>query len=152
MNLQTELIEYYDVDDAPAATDIIYPNPDEVLLRTNRHNNDYIFDWNKQYGATSRLSELKEMDGDGALSESRENLVDHNTEFRGKSIDFDNTPDGMNNADLRDHGIIDNFMYVYYGPSVPLRNNMGGSIIIAGAVFALAAQILTAVFTMLRYR
>lgn len=58
----------------------------------------------------------------------------------------------LKNEDLRDHDIIDNIMYIYYGSNVTLRKSLGGSIIIAGTVFALAAQILAIVFTLLRNR
>lgn len=148
-NTQPELIEYYDVDDAPVVTDTIYPNPDELLLRSNRHNYDYIADWNNRIkGVTAKFSELKETDSGSTSHE----FIHHITEFRGKSIDFDGTSDDINDADLRDHDLIDNFMYIYYGSNVTVRKNLGGSIIIVGTVFALAAQILTTVFTMLRNR
>lgn len=74
--------------------------------------------------------------------------------FNGKSIDFNirHTMEELKNEDLRDHDIIDNIMYIYYGSNVALRKSLGGSIIIAGTVFALAAQILAIVFTLLRNR
>lgn len=74
--------------------------------------------------------------------------------FKGKSIDFNirHTMEELRNEDLRDHDIIDNIMYIYYGSNVALRKSLGGSIIIVGTVFALAAQILAIIFTLLRNR
>lgn len=76
------------------------------------------------------------------------------TTFKGKSIDFNirHTMEELRNEDLRDHDIIDNIMYIYYGSNVALRKSLGGSIIIVGTVFALAAQILAIIFTLLRNR
>lgn len=78
---------------------------------------------------------------------------------RMKSIDFNSmhqhtfhTMEELKNEDLRDHDLIDNIMYIYYGSNVALRKSLGGSIIIVGTVFALAAQILAVIFTMLRNR
>lgn len=80
------------------------------------------------------------------------NQVDRS--FKGKSIDFNirHTMEELRNEDLRDHDIIDNIMYIYYGSNVALRKSLGGSIIIVGTVFALAAQILAIIFTLLRNR
>lgn len=74
--------------------------------------------------------------------------------FRGKSIDFNmrHTMAELQNQDLRDHNIIDTYMYIYYGSNVTLRKSLGGSIIIVGTVFALAAQILAIIFALLRNR
>lgn len=153
VNQQTELIEYYDVDDAPTATDTIYPNPDELLLRSNRHEYDYAAEWSEQNKrATAKFSDLKEVDSGITEPDVVDALVHHNGEFRGKSIDFDGSSDDTANDDLADHNVIDNFMYIYYGSNMALRKNLGGSIIIVGTVLALAAQILTTVFTMLRNR
>lgn len=80
------------------------------------------------------------------------NQIDNS--FKGKSIDFNirHTMEELRNEDLRDHDIIDNIMYIYYGSNVALRKSLGGSIIIVGTVFALAAQILAIIFTLLRNR
>lgn len=140
------------MDDAATATDTIYPNPDELLLRSNRHDYDYAGEWGEQNKrATAKFSQLKEIDSGITEPDVADALVHHNGEFRGKSIDFDGSPDTAND-DLADHNVIDNFMYIYYGSNMTLRKNLGGSIIIVGTVLALAAQILTTVFTMLRNR
>ncbi|XP_037031888.1 uncharacterized protein LOC119071204 isoform X2 [Bradysia coprophila] len=56
------------------------------------------------------------------------------------------------NDDLKEHDTIDNIMYIYYGSVGTMRKSLGGSIIIVGAVFALAAQILAIVLSLLRNR
>lgn len=43
-------------------------------------------------------------------------------------------------------------MYIYYGSSGAMRKSFGGSVIIVGAVFSLAAQILAIILSMLRNR
>lgn len=50
--------------------------------------------------------------------------------FKGKSIDFNirHTMEELRNEDLRDHDIIDNIMYIYYGSNVALRKSLGGNI------------------------
>lgn len=60
--------------------------------------------------------------------------------------------DDIHNEDLREHDLIDNIMYIYYGSNVALRKSLGSNIIIVGTVFALAAQILAVIFTLLRNR
>lgn len=79
------------------------------------------------------------------------------------------------NEDFKEHDTIDNIMYIYYGSVGSMRKSLGGSkwklnifavvsenstnfftnfsgIIIVGAVFALAAQILAIVLSLLRNR
>lgn len=56
------------------------------------------------------------------------------------------------NEDFKEHDTIDNIMYIYYGSVGTMRKSLGGSIIIVGAVFALAAQILAIVLSLLRNR
>lgn len=118
-------------------------------------------------GVTTKFNELQEIsnpiEADGFEKTDSNTFIDtndhHDSVFRGKSIDFDatqqhtmHTMEELNNEDLRDHDIIDNIMYIYYGSNVALRKSLGGSIIIVGTVFALAAQILTIIFTLLRNR
>lgn len=57
----------------------------------------------------------------------------------------------MNN-DMKGHDFIDNIMYIYYGTNGTLRKDLGGNVIVIGAVFALAPQILTAIILFLRNR
>lgn len=56
------------------------------------------------------------------------------------------------NEDFKEHDTIDNIMYIYYGSVGTMRKSLGSSIIIVGAVFALAAQILAIVLSLLRNR
>lgn len=56
------------------------------------------------------------------------------------------------NEDFKEHDNIDNIMYIYYGSAGTMRKSLGGSIIIVGAVFSLAAQILAIVLSLLRNR
>lgn len=56
------------------------------------------------------------------------------------------------NDDLKAHDAIDNIMYIYYGSNNARRKSLGGSIIVVGTVFALAAQILAIVLSIIRNR
>lgn len=126
---------------------------------------------NSIISGTTKLSELQELDEPGDLKNAIANhdnslkIDATHTSFaessgvdRMKSIDFEmnqhtfHTMEELKNEDLRDHDIIDNIMYIYYGSNVALRKSLGGSIIIVGTVFALAAQILAIIFMMLRNR
>ncbi|EAT42199.2 AAEL006232-PA, partial [Aedes aegypti] len=53
---------------------------------------------------------------------------------------------------MKGHDFIDNIMYIYYGTNGTLRKDLGGNVIVIGAVFALAPQILTAIILFLRNR
>ncbi|XP_062553791.1 uncharacterized protein LOC134219116 [Armigeres subalbatus] len=66
-------------------------------------------------------------------------------------IDDDGSFDSLNN-DMKGHDFIDNIMYIYYGTNGTLRKDLGGNVIVIGAVFALAPQILTAIILFLRNR
>lgn len=57
-----------------------------------------------------------------------------------------------NYSDFKEHDFIDNIMYIYYDTNDTTRKNLGGNIIIVGAVFALAAQILSIVIPLLNSR
>lgn len=59
---------------------------------------------------------------------------------------------GDRNEEFKEHDTIDNIMYIYYGSVGTMRKSLGGSIIIVGAVFALGAQILAIVLSLLRNR
>lgn len=173
-NSSPELIEYYDADDVSIGPDTIYPDPNSLLetdgndgfKSTARHHNNI-----GRSAATTRFNALHELKT--PIDEMKENKLKGRSEvttlidnsggyddgFKGKSIDFDavsqhrlHTDSELNNGDLRDHDIIDNIMYIYYGSNVALRKSLGGSIIIVGTVFALAAQILAIIFTLLRNR
>lgn len=173
-NSSPELIEYYDVDDVSTAPDAIYPVPESVF---NQNRNGGVGGKATKF---NKLQELSSPMGDDGISgkdgggnrggasgggDTAISSIDfdgrseiHETiesgTFKGKSIDFNirHTMEELKNEDLRDHDIIDNIMYIYYGSNVALRKSLGGSIIIAGTVFALAAQILAIVFTLLRNR
>lgn len=170
-NSSPELIEYYDVDDVSTAPDAIYPDP-ESIFNPNRNGLS-------KTGIATKFNKLQELsspmgendmsghnDGNGGnRGNTAISSVDFDTHseihetiergtFKGKSIDFNrrHTMEEYKNEDLRDHDIIDNIMYIYYGSNVTIRKSHGGSIIIAGTVFALAAQILAIIFTLLRNR
>lgn len=181
-NSSPELIEYYDVDDVSPAPDAIYPDPESVFNQNRNGINGKSLiatKFNKLQELSSPMGEgvsAKNEDKDGgdgndnkdhgtgndaaissidfdARSEIHETV--QSGTFNGKSIDFNirqHSMEELKNEDLRDHDIIDNIMYIYYGSNVTLRKSLGGSIIIAGTVFALAAQILAIVFTLLRNR
>lgn len=177
-NSSPELIEYYDVDDASMAPDSIYPNPDLIFNQNIpfiEMNKRLQMDVNKhRNGGATKFNKLQELNNDpmDGIDEMKRivNTVDLITttktittttdanqmgkSFKGKSIDFNirHTTEELQNEDLRDHDIIDNIMYIYYGSNVALRKSLGGSIIIVGTVFALAAQILAIIFTLLRNR
>uniref|UniRef100_A0AAG5CQF0 G-protein coupled receptors family 2 profile 2 domain-containing protein n=1 Tax=Anopheles atroparvus TaxID=41427 RepID=A0AAG5CQF0_ANOAO len=59
--------------------------------------------------------------------------------------------DSLNN-DMKGHDFIDNIMYIYYGTNGNLRKDLGGNVIVIGAVFALAPQILTTMILFLKNR
>lgn len=56
--------------------------------------------------------------------------------------------------DFKGHDLIDSIMYIYYGSNnnTALRTEVGGNIIVIGAVVALAAQILTIILLFLKNR
>lgn len=165
------------MDDVSIGPDTIYPDPDAILpiespetkeKLNGRHRNGF------GRSATTKFNELQEIKIDDepkklhsdmeltattTSANNKHNLIDDSDGFKGKSIDFNvmqqhtlHTVEELNNEDLRDHDIIDNIMYIYYGSNVALRKSLGGSIIIVGTVFALAAQILAIIFTLLRNR
>lgn len=149
-----ELIEYYDLDELTTVPEIIYPDPDAMFNSKNKEN----------LKTTSNELETKMTDAETETA-WHEHEHDQHTEFEseqheifnsdgGGSNNYQNmfTLDDIKNDDLREHDIIDNIMYIYYGSSVALRKSLGGSIIIFGTVFALAAQILSVIFTLLRNR
>lgn len=167
-NSSPELIEYYDVDES-LAPDPIYPDPDSIFQQNLAEHRPFDeFDGSKSHrnsfnknGAT-KFNKLKEVNNPDGMDELRRTTTvetitdasDGDKTFKGKSIDFNirHTMEELRNEDLRDHDIIDNIMYIYYGSNVALRKSLGGSIIIVGTVFALAAQILAIIFTLLRNR
>lgn len=154
---EPELIEYYDLEEVTTAPEIIYPDPDTLFNSKKKENFKTI--------PNTSSTKLSNDAGLGTDQNSREHL---HLDGVGAGDDMDNGVGGvggvgggyqnmlsiedMKNEDLREHDIIDNIMYIYYGSSVALRKSLGGSIIIVGTVFALAAQILAVIFTMLRNR
>nr|XP_040224351.2 uncharacterized protein LOC120950419 [Anopheles coluzzii]XP_040224353.2 uncharacterized protein LOC120950419 [Anopheles coluzzii]XP_040224354.2 uncharacterized protein LOC120950419 [Anopheles coluzzii] len=67
------------------------------------------------------------------------------------TTDDESSFDNLNN-DMKGHDFIDNIMYIYYGTNGNLRKDLGGNVIVIGAVFALAPQILTIIILLLRNR
>lgn len=176
-NSSPELIEYYDVDDASTAPDSIYPDPESIINQKLSENHPFdsseppLNSHRNGKNAATKFNKLQEINNpiSGEMGGEMDNIKhvnaiefdamsnnanDPDTTFKGKSIDFNirHTMEELKNEDLRDHDIIDNIMYIYYGSNVALRKSLGGSIIIVGTVFALAAQILAIVFTLLRNR
>lgn len=129
-NEPPELIDYYDLDadissmDRPSASPEIYPDPDKILISSS---SDTAADTSlhKNFGLHSSAETIIEDDVDQQI---------------------------RNNEDFKEHDTIDNIMYIYYGSSGAMRKSVGGSVIIFGAVFALAAQILAIILSMLRNR
>lgn len=64
----------------------------------------------------------------------------------------DHIGEDAKNEDLKGHDAIDNIMYIYYGSNSARRKSLGGSIIVVGTVFALAAQLLAIVLSIIRNR
>lgn len=169
-NSSPELIEYYDMDDVSTGPDAIYPDPDTIFNQKLPENHPFgesaappprntLTKTGKN--VATKFNKLQELNSpiDGiddvkhiAIETTTETIDDGH--FKGKSIDFNirHSMEELRNEDLRDHDIIDNIMYIYYGSNVALRKSLGGSIIIVGTVFALAAQILAIIFTLLRNR
>lgn len=162
---EPELIEYYDLDEITTVPEMIYPDPDAMFNakkeeglkvpsldfdrtpKSNGGNGDNgaimsEIDWNR--GEETQAIEPR---SGGAFSGDTDDQAPGNGAYQ----NVFNLED-LKNDDLREHDIIDNIMYIYYGSSVALRKSLGGSIIIFGTVFALAAQILAVVFTLLRNR
>lgn len=56
--------------------------------------------------------------------------------------------------DFKGHDLIDSIMYIYYGPNSgsALGKEVGGNIIVIGAVVALAAQLLTIIILFMKHR
>lgn len=167
------------VSTSPDAPDAIYPDPESIYNQklNGEHrpydNSDFhnvIHRNGLSKTSATKFNQLQELNSPPMSENDAINgairSIDFNTEsdmhsgtsddgtFKGKSIDFNirHTMEELKNEDLRDHDIIDNIMYIYYGSNVALRKSLGGSIIIVGTVFALAAQILAIVFTLLRNR
>ncbi|XP_049534866.1 uncharacterized protein LOC125950689 [Anopheles darlingi] len=65
--------------------------------------------------------------------------------------DDESSFDSLNN-DMKGHDFIDNIMYIYYGTNGNIRKDLGGNVIVIGAVFALAPQILTSIILFLKNR
>lgn len=147
-----EATEFYDPDEQSIASDLIYPDPRSMVNVKNRQqqndNNN-----NRKSSATSSTSadtiSNKQMKKFAEMSATdREHFIRNIQTLRGNDI----TQEDIRNEDLKEHDIIDSIMYIYYGSNVTLKKNLGGSVIIAGTVFALAAQILAIVFFLLRNR
>uniref|UniRef100_A0A8D8YHW9 Uncharacterized protein n=1 Tax=Cacopsylla melanoneura TaxID=428564 RepID=A0A8D8YHW9_9HEMI len=72
------------------------------------------------------------------------NSISNSSDFVGETI-YDNFPIPetiLADPDLHDHDLIDNVMYVYFGPSQTDQPDAGRQIVIVGAVGGLVAQLL----------
>lgn len=133
----------YDSDDVSSVPDI-FPDPDEMFKLQNAN----VFGDSDDESVTTKSDDDEPIATNAAATESYRHQYHDDLENGAKDVDFD-----RQNDDLREHDIIDNIMYIYYGSSVALRKSLGGSIvIIVGTVFALAAQILAIIFTLRRNR
>lgn len=99
----------------------IYPDPDKIYSRLKEMREDVIF-------------QLKEQKHNGEEVES------FSSDFSEENF----------NKDLKGHDLIDNIMYIYYGANNVMRKGLGRNIIVIGAVFGLAAQILAISLSFLR--
>lgn len=145
-NSNSELIEYYDTDDISSAPEVIYPDPDTVFNTKKKENQKSSPHLDDELLISSITTAVSSVDDTAMDINQKNNEYDS---MQGHKLQFH---DDMKNEDLKEHDIIDNIMYIYYGSSVAMRKSLGGSIIIVGTVFALAAQILAIVFTLLRNR
>lgn len=144
----------YDLDDVSSVPDI-FPDPDE-MFNVKKIQNSNLFGDSADDSVTVKTDENDLIATNAAVTDSNHHHEETNVEDDSKNVDFSLTfhlNDDRQNDDLREHDIIDNIMYIYYGSSVALRKSLGGSIIIiVGTVFALAAQILVIIFTLRRNR
>lgn len=136
----------YDLDDVSSVPDI-FPDPDE-MFNMQKLPNANVFGDSDDESVTTKSDDDDLLATNAAVTDSFRHHYHEDLDGGGKDVDFD-----RQNDDLREHDIIDNIMYIYYGSSVALRKSLGGSIvIIVGTVFALAAQILAIIFTLRRNR
>lgn len=145
----------YDLDDVSSVPDI-FPDPDEMFNVKKLQNTNAFGDSDDDL-VTMKSDKDESIATNAAVTDM--NLHQHHDDDwpdGAKNVDFTLTfhmNDDRQNDDLREHDIIDNIMYIYYGSSVALRKSLGGGIIIiVGTVFALAAQILAIIFTLRRNR
>lgn len=139
-NSSVEVTEYYDLEE-PSISPDIYPDPRLIASFKPRQNDNN----NK-----NTLS-VKQIRKTSAMTVPAVNIATVNNENTNHNHENIITED-IRNEDLKEHDIIDSIMYIYYGSNVTLKKNLGGSVIIVGTVFALAAQILAIVFFLLRNR
>lgn len=144
----------YDLDDVSSVPDI-FPDPDE-MVNAKKFQNAKMFGELDDVSVTIKSDEDAFIATTATASDSSRSQQSDDEASGAKNVDFTLTfhmNDDRQNDDLREHDIIDNIMYIYYGSSVALRKSLGGSIIIiVGTVFALAAQILAIIFTLRRNR
>lgn len=100
---------------------IIYPDPDKIYKSLKEMREDVLF-------------HLREQKHNGDEVET------FSTDFSEENF----------NKDLKGHDLIDNIMYIYYGANNVMRKGLGRNIIVIGAVFGLAAQILAISLSFLR--
>lgn len=144
----------YDLDDVSSVPDI-FPDPDEMFNANKLQNTNAFGDVGDDL-VTPKSDSDESAGTNAAVTDSNQHQHHDGTVDFTKNVDFALTfhmNDDRQNDDLREHDIIDNIMYIYYGSSVALRKSLGGGIvIIVGTVFALAAQILAIIFTLRRNR
>lgn len=151
-NASAVLVYDYDLDDVSSMPDL-FPDPDEMFNAKKLPNIDVFGD---RSDVVTIRNDVLVVPNVIATEHEHEQQHDDDVNDGIKNVDFALTfhmNDDKQNDDLREHDIIDNIMYIYYGSSVALRKSLGGSIvIIVGTVFALAAQILAIIFTLRRNR
>lgn len=134
-----EPIEYYDLEDetvmGASMSPEIYPDPDKMPV--SRHETD-----GADYTGTEKAPEISV----SGTFDVVVTIADVSDPF------LESHSPGRSNDEFKEHDTIDNIMYIYYGSTGEMRKSFGGSVIIVGAVFALGAQILAIVLSMLRNR
>lgn len=154
------MIEYYDLVDDVSSSPDVYPDPDEVKKKPENadRKNTSLSPPNRTMIRVASTA-IAPITVRTPITTARSDISDRRLQTvnsivgsgtkRQQSFHLGDVP---HNEDLREHDLIDNIMYIYYGSNVALRKSLGSNIIIVGTVFALAAQILAVIFTLLRNR
>ncbi|XP_026680736.1 uncharacterized protein LOC103511064, partial [Diaphorina citri] len=90
------------------------------------------------------FSSVTETQNTSSFIDTIYNSIANSSDFASETI-YDNFPIPdtiLADPDLHDHDLIDNVMYVYFGPSQPDQPDAGRQIVIVGAVGGLVAQLL----------
>lgn len=164
----SDFFDYYGLDDVSSAPDV-YPDPDIIFdsdkkLQLIELSNEKLAGVKNSNETTNKQNAISLIPPKKASTfvekihsqsmdiENGGQSIQRIRDYNSKRQQTFHLGEDIHNEDLREHDIIDNIMYIYYGSNVALRKSLGSNIIIVGTVFALAAQILAIVFTLLRNR